>query len=234
MTSINDISDLVRIIRDDPGWAEVLRGVLLGQELLQLPEQFAEFVKLTNANFNTFNHRLELVETEMTGLRTEMTGLRTEMEEGFRAVNGRLDNLAGLTYEHKVEKNIRTIASQHLGIRYARARKGPLTGFPNDLADAFDQARENGIITPEESDELDRLDLILRGTDMETGERINVAIEVSITIGDNDVERAATRAGILALATGEPAIAAAVGARIDETRTTLASERGVRTALTPE
>ena len=44
MTTINDISDLIRIIRQDPDWAEALRSVLLSKELLALPETFAAFV----------------------------------------------------------------------------------------------------------------------------------------------------------------------------------------------
>ncbi len=234
MTSINDINDLVRIIRDDPGWAEVIRGVLLGQELLELPERFAEFVQLTNDNFRLVHQRLEQLEADVAGLKTGMTGLRTEMENGFRAVNGRLDNMMGLTYEYKVEKNIRTIANQHLGVRQARARKGPFAGFPSELADAFDQAEKDGVITPAQNDELDSSDLILRGTDVETGERVNIAAEVSVTIGDEDIERAARRAGILERASGESAVAAVIGTHIDAARTILAEEKGVRTALVPE
>ena len=248
MTSINDINDLVRIIRDDPGWAEVIRGVLLGQELLELPERFAEFVQLTNDNFRLVHQRLEQLEadvaglktdvaglkTGMTGLKTGMTGLGAEMENGFRAVNGRLDNMMGLTYEYKVEKNIRTIANQRLGVRQARTRKGPFAGFPSELTDAFDQAEKDGVITPAQNDELDSSDLILHGTDVETGERVNIAVEVSVTIGDEDIERAARRAGILERASGESAVAAVIGAHIDAARTILAEEKGVRTALVPE
>ena len=35
MTTINDISDLIRILRDDPAWADAVRSVLLSQELLR-------------------------------------------------------------------------------------------------------------------------------------------------------------------------------------------------------
>ncbi len=59
MTTINDIGDLVRVLREQPEWAEALRGVLLSRELLEMPEEFAQFVKLTNANFQTVNARLE-------------------------------------------------------------------------------------------------------------------------------------------------------------------------------
>ena len=38
MTTINDIHDLARILRENPDWAETMRGILLGKELLELPQ----------------------------------------------------------------------------------------------------------------------------------------------------------------------------------------------------
>ena len=39
------IEDLARILRDQPTWAEVLRALLVTQELLDLPGQFDRFVE---------------------------------------------------------------------------------------------------------------------------------------------------------------------------------------------
>ena len=55
MTTINDISDLVRILREDPAWAEAVRSVLLTQELQSLPERFDRFVELTRENNELVN-----------------------------------------------------------------------------------------------------------------------------------------------------------------------------------
>ena len=44
MTNINDISDLVRILRENPDWTDILRGILLSRELLELPTKFPELV----------------------------------------------------------------------------------------------------------------------------------------------------------------------------------------------
>ena len=57
MTTINDISDLIRIIRQNPEWAEALRSVLLSEELLALPETFAAFVSETRENSHLVNQR---------------------------------------------------------------------------------------------------------------------------------------------------------------------------------
>ena len=41
-TAMTDIADLVKILREQPEWAETLRAVLLTQELLELPEKLAQ------------------------------------------------------------------------------------------------------------------------------------------------------------------------------------------------
>ena len=40
-TAIPDIADLVKVLREQPEWAETLRAILLTQELLELPEKLA-------------------------------------------------------------------------------------------------------------------------------------------------------------------------------------------------
>ena len=50
MTRINDISDLVRILKEHPDWVDVIRGILLSKELLNLPVQFAELTQQVAEN----------------------------------------------------------------------------------------------------------------------------------------------------------------------------------------
>ena len=45
MTTINTIEDLVRILREQPAWAEAVRSVLLTDDLLDLPARFDRFVQ---------------------------------------------------------------------------------------------------------------------------------------------------------------------------------------------
>ena len=59
MTTINDIGDLIRILQEQPQWADALRGALLSRELLDLPEEFGKYVALTRTNFETVNTRLD-------------------------------------------------------------------------------------------------------------------------------------------------------------------------------
>ncbi len=81
MTTINDINDLARILREQPEWVDTLRSLLLSQELLALPERFADFVKLTDANFRLVNQRLDNLEVDVAELKTDMAEVKADVAE---------------------------------------------------------------------------------------------------------------------------------------------------------
>ena len=58
MTTINDISDLVRILEERADWRAAVRNLLLGEDLLNLPQQLAQFIETTNENFRLVNEQL--------------------------------------------------------------------------------------------------------------------------------------------------------------------------------
>ena len=69
MTTINDISDLIRILRDNPEWADALRSVLLSQKLLDVPEEVASLTAAIRELAETANQRLESLERGQEELR---------------------------------------------------------------------------------------------------------------------------------------------------------------------
>ena len=79
MTTINDISDLIRILRDDPAWADAVRSVLLSQELLRLPEEVAALTKAFREHAETTNRRLESLERGQAQLQTTVNGMGEEL-----------------------------------------------------------------------------------------------------------------------------------------------------------
>ena len=234
MTTINDINDFVRILRENPDWVETIRSILLSKELLELPERFAAFVETTNQNFQLVNQRLDRLEADVAGLKGDMTGVKGDVA-GLKAdmiqVKGRLDNLSGSDYEFKVEKNIGSLAGEYLRIRRTKVLKGPRTGLDYGLTELVEDAEDNGVITEEQNHELGRSDLIFAGRRRTDGADLYVAAEISITIGTSDITRAVQRAGILELVTGQPVIPAVIGAHIDEDRTTLATNSNVAVIL---
>ncbi len=84
MTTINTIEDLIRILRDQPTWAEALRAILLTQELLDLPGRFDRFVEAQR----------EANEAQQETNR--LTGQR------LNSIEGQLGNMEGGQYERTV------------------------------------------------------------------------------------------------------------------------------------
>ena len=286
MTTINDISDLVRILQDHPEWKSTIRGLIIGEELAQLPERvtrleqiLADFIEATNRNFELVHARLDSMGSTIDsmdstissmGARMDSMGARMDsmdsrmdrmdarfdamdarldsmdsrmdrMDERFDAIDarfdrieGRLDNGFGMNYELKVGKNILSIAGQHLGIRRARVLRGAINGFTPDMHELIEDALDDRAITPEQADELLQVDLILAGRHQDTGAETYMAAELSITIGSDDITRAADRAALLQSVVQLPVLPVVVGARIDDARAAMASDLGVSVAISPE
>ena len=261
MTTINNISDLARIIREQPEWADTLRSLLLGRELLELPNRFAEFVELTTRNFQLVNERLERIEADVSGLKTDMTemksdvsglktdvsGLKTDMTEvksrlntiegrldgmdgRLNRIDGRVDNALGSNYELKVRENTGAIIGHLIGgIKVLKGR----TADPSQFEELLEDAEERGVITQEQSRQVKWVDLVLSGRRKPDGAEVYLAAEISITIGDADILRAAERAALLAACVDQPVIPAVIGEHIDAVRTELAAAYGVLVLLTP-
>ena len=80
MTTINDISDLARILQEQPEWAATLRNLLLTEELLSLPAQLAEFVQETRENNRLASERLAQLEEFTRSLAEEQRRLAEEQK----------------------------------------------------------------------------------------------------------------------------------------------------------
>ncbi len=269
MTTINDIADFARILREQPEWTDTIRAILLGKDLLDLPEQVAEFARLTNQrlqqletqydtlddrlsrfieatdrNFQTVHNRLERIETDVVDIKAnlvnvsgridQMNGRIDQMNGRIDQIDGKLDNRFGMTYEYKVQKNIGGIAGQYLNVRRTKVLLGGLVIMDAELEELIEQAEDDHIITGQQNTELRLVDLIFTCRRRTDGADMHVVAEVSVTINDNDVIRAAERAAILASVIGQPVTPAVVGTHIDGARTALAAANNVTVMLMPD
>ena len=237
MTTINDINDLARILREKPEWVSTLRNLLLSQELLDLPEKFAQFVQTTNDNFQLINRRLDRLEDDVAVLKEDMGLVKQDLnlvKENLNRVNGKMDNALGANYEFKIQRNIGSIAGQYLNLRRVRVQQGPRTDRDPRLEELLEQAEDQQLITKEQYLDLQRLDLVFTGRPQDRTGETTVAAEISITIGNNDIERAARRAQALNQALNQEVIPVVIGAHIDEERKQMAQERAVSIMLEPD
>ena len=264
MTTIRDIADFVRIINEQPEWNDTIRGILLGRELLELPQRFAEFVRVTEENNRLVAERLGRLEadmaelkagmaelktdvtglkTDMAGMKTDVTGLKTDMADmkDWRAettqrldrIEGRLGNLEGAELERRVHSDIVSIASRWLDLNRVRIVQSRIVARPPEFQDAIDDAEEQGLITADQGYHLGLTDVIISGRRRSDGQPVHVAIEVSRTIGDNDITRASERSQSLSAVQGSPAVSVVVGGIIGESQQELADGLGVFTIILP-
>ena len=238
MTTINDISDFARIIREQPEWADAIRSLLLGKELLELPERFAHFVQLTAENFQLVHQRLDGLGTQMDGLGTQMDGLGTRMDgldtrmDGLDTrmdrLEGRFANFEGGEYERRVRTKFLFRARNQLGLErpYLALTQD---GFVSPQLDSvIAHAIDTGSIDLQQIQDLHDSDLIIMGQNNH-----HTAVEISMTADSEDITRAKRRAEVLSAATGDTVTATIVTASLPDTERDQAAANGVTAFIIP-
>ena len=252
MTTINNISDLIRVLQEHPEWRQALRGIILDEDLTRLPQQVDERFDQVDQRFDQVDTQIQQfkadVDTQIQQFKAEVDQRFGQMDQRFGQMdqrfdqmddrlnhtNGRLDNMTGTNYEIKVEKNIRSVAPQQMGLRSVRVVHGTLPGMDSNLQHAIEQAADNGTVTWEEASALMAVDLIFEARTRTAGTPAHVTAEISITAGTQDVTRAKDRAQILEKVLGTEATPAVVCSRIEEHARGLAERENVTVALLPE
>ena len=156
-------------------------------------------------------------------------------DQGIRLgrVEGHVSNIRGSDYERKIARRSRSIARRTLNIKNPRIVHSVRDRDGDELADLSDEAIENGLITVEEADGLERTDLILTGTSAD-GDEVYVLAEASVTVSHQDIERARDRAAILRKAVGITARPAVACAEISAENRQQAHQEGVTVIIEPE
>jgi uncharacterized protein YoxC len=94
MTTINNIQDLIQLLRDQPHWAQELRGILLSDELRDLPAAVRDLAQAVRDSADRTSQRLaalesvaevlpertQAVERKVDGLQTQVDALGTKVD----------------------------------------------------------------------------------------------------------------------------------------------------------
>ena len=229
MHTIDTIADLVRVLKEEPEWAEALRNQLLSQELLELPERFQAFVRVTEENNRLMRERLDRVESDIGDLKAGQAETNQRLDQLTGEVNqmrGQIGNLVGADLERKVHAKIAHFA-RRLKLRKIQILQSQIVGDNKELHDRLAHAEDQGIISLEQGDQIQVADIIFRGQHRESAQSMHVVAEVSRSIADHDIVRAADRAQIWSLVTECETLAVVIGARIEPKQQALAQERSV-------
>ena len=210
MTTINTIEDLARILRDQPTWAEALRALLLTQELLDLPGRFDRFVEA--------QQKANEAQQETNRL----------TDQRLNAIEGRLGNLEGGQYERTVRTKALARSRFILGFTGSHVALNQ-DGLTDPLLNsAIDQAIRNGLVSRDGCADLFEADLIISAEDNR-----HAVVEVSLTADRDDIDRAKTRAGILAAITSGAITPVVITSRLNPAQSAQAEAAGVTTFVIP-
>ncbi len=152
-TPINTFEEILEALERDPALKEALRRHILTDELLQMPV------------------RLERIETDVSTLKENLTTLTNTVNR----IGGDVSMLKGSDYESHVARLANRFLRRQLGVAatiFSSQRNRAA------LATLLDAAETQGNINADETDELDKTDLILTAD----GPTDYILAEISITI----------------------------------------------------
>ena len=210
MTTINGINDLVRILEERPDWRATVRNLLLGEDLLNVPQQLALFIETTNHFIQSAN-------------------------ENFRVMNARLNRLEGKTgnleghhYEHRIANRAMLRARQHFGLNNPIIAMSNYLPHSPDFDRVLTRAVQSGEISDDDMYDLYEADIIVSDEDNRY-----VVFEVSLTADSDDIARAARRADVMAAISGAESVPAIATESIHELQQDLAERINVAVFIIP-
>ena len=208
---IEDAQDLIRLLEAKPELRSGLRHIVLTEDLLALPEQFARSRVETDLRFRELAEAQRRTDERLADLIQIVQGLGVTVGE----LKGEL-----------LEMRYQARAAAYLGRLLRRAR--PLS--TTELANLLDDAVEQNQLTDAERDEILLADVVARGKHRETGSEVYVVVEVSWGVGPYDVERAVERARLLSKL-GTPALPVVAGKVMTKQAASLAEEQHVQSLI---
>ncbi len=223
---INTIEDLERILRENPEWRERIRSLILEEELRRLPARFERFVeeefRPLRADVEVLKEDMKVVKGDVEVLKSDVEVLKSDvgiLKKDVGVLKVDVAKLRGESFERKVREN----APAFLGRVIRRLR--PIDKFT--LADILDDAIDSGLIDEDMKDFALKVDFAGKGRLKETGKEVHVALEATLTLYPEDVEKVFKRAMIISKAVGQETIPVVVYLNAKEEALSLAEEIGV-------
>ena len=208
---------MARILRDQPTWAEALRALLLTQDLLDLPGRFDRFGE-TQREFNQAQQKANEAQEETNRL----------TDRRLNAIEGQVGNLQGGQYERSVRTKALAPSRFTLGFEVPHVALNQDGLTDPRLNSAIDQAIRNGLVSRDGCADLFEADMIISGEDNR-----HAVVEVSLTADRDDIDRATTRAGIMAAVTGGTVTPVVITSRLNPTQSAQAEAAGVAAFVIP-
>ena len=224
---------LLQALREDQDFREEARALLLGQELLKLPEQVAALTAQVGRladQVSSLTDKVAALTTQVGSLTDQVGSLTTKVDSLTTRVDGlttQVGNLQGTALEFQVQGSIHSLIFRRLEFSHAQDLKSQSVQATQSFYDFLWDAVARNRITKEDIGQLLAADLLLRARLPDSTEQVHVAVEVSRTVADDDIVRARERADLLAAAAGTAGQGVVIGIIIPEPQRRLAERMGV-------
>ncbi len=167
-------------LRSDPEFRAAVRRELLSDELLALPERFAEFTAFVDGRFAQIDGRF-----------AQIDGRFEQVDGRFDRLEDQLNSVRGDSFEMRVRGNPDRFLLSDLEDLLA----GPIE--LEQLSAFIARLDQREALSSVERRELRAADFVGKATSAQGSGKFTVVVEVSCTLHVDDVERAARRAEIV-------------------------------------
>jgi outer membrane murein-binding lipoprotein Lpp len=217
--SVEGFHDLLRLLEARPEWRAELRRVVLTEDLLRLPEQLAQARLETERRFQELAARLDTLTARVDGLAEQVGALTARLDTlamRMDALTTRVDSL--ITQVSTLAGHVGTLRGESLEHRYrtrgfayfGRVLRRAHVLSPDELSTMLEDAIQGAGLSVEDAHEIALADVVVRGKRPTDGSTVYLVLEVSVGVGLDDVQRARSRAELLAR-TGVTAVPAVAG-----------------------
>ena len=241
---------MVAELNENPEARSILLRTLLTDDFLMLPakvdrlmdlparverlERDVSELKAGQARLEADVSDLKAGQAKLEAGQAKLEAGQAKLEAGLSRVEGRVGNLRGRNYEHRITRFITNTANHKLNMRDVRVVWSEYIPHSDDLSVQILDAEDQGIITAEQGQNLGNTDIVLTGRRRSDLTEICAVIEISLTIDASDISRVADRAKTFALITQQPVTPVVIGDSITVQDRQRAETTGVTVVIVKE
>ncbi len=182
MTTINNIEDLIRLLDENPEWLEAVRARILTRDLLELPERVDRLSESLDRLSQVVADFVEATNQRFNATDNALAAIRNDIG----ILKGGHARTAALSHSYTIARKI--------GLKRVRNLTDEDLWNMTDTVDISD-------ISSNQIDSFHLADLVIEAADS-SGETRYIAVEISYTADDRDIDRAIRNAGFLTRFTG--------------------------------